>query len=201
MSVQTPQTEQKQKQKSGSNQVTTPEFRVSFPSVFQARAVSEGGDLKYSVVMLFPKTADLTPLKQSVLAAIIEKWGADKTKWPKTLRLPFRDGTEKDYDGYGPDIIFASATSKMKPGLVDQNVQPILEPSEFYGGCYARATINAFAYDVKGNKGVAFGLRNVQKLRDGEPFSGRNKPEDDFDAIPMPDNGKPAADPLAGIGV
>jgi len=186
-------------------QVMTPEFRVSFPAVFQARAVQAGDALKYSITMLFEKGADLTVLKQAVLAVINEKFGPDRAKWPPKLRLPFRKGEEKDYEGYGPGVVFCSATSKMRPGLVDQKVQPIIEPSEFYGGCYAKATINAFYYDTRGNKGVSFGLRNVQKTRDGEPFSGRNKPEDDFDSIDVPEGQEQAggtpADPLAGIGV
>lgn len=189
--------------KKKNNQIVTPKFRVSFPAVFQPRAAVEGQEKKYSITMLFPKTADLTALRQLVAEAIAGKWGADKAKWPKGLRLPFRDGAEKDYDGY-QDTTFCSATSKLKPGVVDSQVQPILEPSEFYGGCYARATITAYAYDVSGNKGVALGLRNIQKLEDGEPFSGGSKPEQDFDAIPNP-GGKvavaagAATDPLFGV--
>lgn len=171
-----------------SKQVLTPEFRVSFPAVFTARSAAEGQEAKFSITMLFPKSTDISVLKNAVLEAIVEKWGADKAKWPKGLRLPFRDGSEKDYDGY-EDVTFCTASSKMRPGLVDQNRQAIIAPDEFYGGCYARATIAAFAYDKAGNKGVSWGLRNIQKTRDGEPFSGRSKPENDFDAIPMPKAG------------
>lgn len=166
----------------------TPEFRVSFPSVFTPQRPPDGstGEPKYRVTMLFGKKQDITSLKQIANAAAVKKWGADKAKWPKGLRSPFRDGSEKDYEGYGADTVFCSASSKMKPGVVDQKVQPIIEPNEFYGGCYARATITAFAYDKAGNRGVSFGLRNVQKTRDGEPFSGASKPENDFDAIDVP---------------
>ena len=71
----------------------------------------------------------------------------------------------------------------MKPGVVDQNVQPIIEAEEMYAGCYARATLTAYAFDTAGNRGVAFGLQNIQKIRDGEPFTGREKAEDEFEAI------------------
>lgn len=184
-----------------SKQITTPEFRVSFPAVFQARSAAEGQEAKFSITMLFPKTVNIDVLKQAVLEAIIEKWGADKAKWPKGLRLPFRDGSEKDYEGY-ENVTFCTASSKMRPGLVDQNVQPIISPEEFYGGCYARATIAAFAYDKAGNKGVSWGLRNIQKVRDGEPFSGRSKPENDFDSIPVPAGSasEGASDLLKDIG-
>lgn len=186
--------------KKKSSQILTPVFRVSFPAVFQPRAAVEGQEKKYSITMLFDKKTDITALKQAVFAAVVEKWGADKTKWPKNLRMPFRDGSEKDYDGY-ENCIFVSASSKMKPGLVDQSVQPIISPEEFYGGCYARATVSAFAYDVSGNRGVSFGLRNIQKERDGGPFSGRNAPGKDFDAIAMPGaNAGEIEDPLGSIG-
>lgn len=188
-------------------QLTTPEFRVSFPNVFSARRMDEtdqNSKAKFSITMLFPKATNIDVLKIAVRNAVLAKW-PDEAKRPKNLRLPFRDGAEKDYEGYGVDVIFCSATSTMKPGLVgpyggpDGKVQAIIEPSEFYAGCYARATINAYAYEVKGNKGVAFGLRNIQKLRDGEPFSGRNKAENDFDAIEPPTGTPATGDPLAGL--
>jgi hypothetical protein len=177
----------------------TPTFRVSFPAVFTPRRANEqdaNAVAKYSVQMIFDKTTDLTELNNAVRAAEVEKWGADKAKWPKKLTMPFRDGSEKDYDGYGPDVIFISASSKMKPGLVDENIQPIIEPSEFYGGCYARATVNAFAWEFMGKAGVSFGLRNIQKVKDGDPFGGGSKAENDFDAIPQPGASKAA--PVGG---
>lgn len=183
-----------------SNTVLTPYFRVSFPTVFTAKPAVAGQEPKFSISMLFPKSTDLTELKTLIRAAAVEKWGPDQAKWPKNLRSPLRDGSEKDYEGYGPDVIFATASSKMRPGLVDQAVKPIIDPSEFYGGCWARATISVYAYDKAGNKGVAFGLRNIQKWKDDAPFSGASKPENDFDAIPVPAATSAAggADPLAG---
>ena len=172
--------------------IMTPEFRVSFPAIFKPRGF-EGSEPKYSVNMLFPKSTDLSELKRIAKAAADEKW-PNKEKRPKDLRNPFRDGdAEKpDWDGY-QDVIFVKASSKMKPGLVDQNVQPIIEEGEFYAGCWARATITAFAYNKAGNAGVAFGLQNIQKVRDDEEFSGRGKAEDEFDAIEsVDDDGAPA---------
>jgi len=196
-------------------QVLTPEFRVSYPAVFQPKSAAEGQEPKYSISMIFPKAKNAdgtwesvmdsapTEMKAAVAAAIVAKWGADRAKWPKGLKLPFRDGSEKDQDGYGEGVIFVNASSKNKPGVVDQTVTDIIEPSKFYGGCYARAKINAFAYDKAGNRGVAFGLNNVQLIRDGEPFGGRSDPKSDFDSIPVP-SGTPAGiaadDALADLG-
>jgi hypothetical protein len=160
--------------------VTTPEFRVSFPNVFRA-ASYDGGEPKFNVSMIFSKKADLAAMKAIAKAAVKAKWG---DKPPSNLKNPFRDGTEKEHlDGYGPDTIFVGASTKSRPGLVDKSLNPIIEEDEFYAGCYARATISAFCYDVKGNKGVSFGLHNIQKLRDGESFSGRVAAEEDFDKV------------------
>lgn len=183
--------------------VMTPEFRVSFPDLFVPRAMEEGKEPMYSVTMLFPKGADLTVLKDAAKAAGVEKWGPDQAKWPKGLKLPFKDQGEKDYDGYEAGATFVRASSKQKPGLVDQSVQPIIDQSEFYAGCYARATINAFAWEhVKDGKvlsrGISFGLQNVQKLRDGEPFGGRSNPTDDFQPVGAPSGA--AAPPAPGKG-
>ena len=171
--------------------VMTPEFRVSFPAVFKPKR--QKGDAtsepKYGLTMLFPKGADLSKLKAAAQEAVKEKWG---DKPPKNLRSPFRDQGEKEYEGYVEGAVFVSASSKQKPGLVDRQRQDIIDETEFYPGCYARATIRAFAYDNNGNKGVAFGLNNVQKLRDGDPLGGRTRAQDDFaDDLP-PDEG---ADP------
>lgn len=168
-------------EKKKEKRVKTPEFRVSFPHIFEAHSGFEGQGAKFSVVMLFDKKTDITPLKKAVAEAATAKWG-DKTKWPKNLRLPFRDGDEKsDLSGYS-GTIFCSASSKQRPGVVDKHLAVITDESDFYAGCYARATVTAFAYDKAGNKGVSFSLQNLQKLRDGQAFSGRKKAEDDFEA-------------------
>lgn len=165
--------------------VITPEFRVSFPNVFRTAKPMAGatGDPKYTLTMLFAKDADLSKLKAAAKEAATEKWGADQAKWPKNLRQPFRDQGEKEFEGWEAGGIFITATSKQKPGLVDAQVQDIIEESGFYAGCYAKASVRAFAYDTAGNRGVAFGLGNVQKTRDGEPLGGRSMPTDDFEPV------------------
>jgi hypothetical protein len=164
--------------------VTTPEFRVSFPAVFEPSGM-QGQEKKYSVTMLFDKKAQATPEYKALVALIrhaVEEKFPDASKRPKGLKNPLRNGSEKEQDGYA-DTMFCTARSKTKPGLVDAQLQAIISAEEFYPGCYARATVNAFYYDQAGNKGVGLGLQNIQKLRDGEPFSGRSKAEDDFGAV------------------
>lgn len=175
-----------------SNKIYTPKFRVSFPNVFEPRAMGEdpNGKKKYSLTMLFnvaeikkdPAQLKLwNDMKVALQTAAREEWG---DKIPQGLKSPFRDGKEKEqYDGYGEGIIFASATSMSRPGLVDRNNARIISADDFYAGCYARATVNAFAWKFMGKHGLSFGLQNIQKLDDGEPFGGKSKPEDDFDAL------------------
>jgi hypothetical protein len=172
--------------------LNTPPFRVSYPNVFKARRNDLNGKDEFSVVALFKKGEDLTKLKEAAQAAIIEKWGADKTKWPANLRSPFRDQGERAKNengkevlpaGYEKGAIFLNLKSSQRPAVVNQSVEKIIDEAEFYAGCYAMASVNAYAYDQKGNKGVSFGLGNIQKVKDGEPLGGRSTPEQDFAPI------------------
>lgn len=176
----------KTKSKEGNpRKAMTPKFRVSFPQLFEPSAMDETSKKKYAVTMLFPKDTDLSALEDAYEAALedgVERlW---KGKKPKNLRSPFRDADEEDdymdKEGYKGHI-FIRASSLDKPGVVDRDKVKITDPMEIYAGCYARATVVAYAYDVAGNRGVAFGLQNIQKLKDGEAFSGRMKAEDEFD--------------------
>jgi hypothetical protein len=181
--------------KAPARKVTTPKFRASFVYIFKPQPPMEGSantEPKYGVTMLFDqaaqKTAEFKALKQLALTALREKFG-DKPKpdgngWFVGMKNPLRDGAEKaEMEGYGEGVIFASATSKMQPGLVDQGLSRIISEQDFFSGCYARATVTAYGFDKAGNKGVAFGLQNVQKLANGEAFSGRTAAEDEFDKV------------------
>jgi hypothetical protein len=190
--------------KQAANKVTTPEFRASFLWGFKPQpAMKDAADQtpKYGVTMLFDEKARKTPQYKAMfdlaVRALKEKFGSDKVlpdgngwfylkvgeKGKAVLKNPFRDGAEKsELDGYD-GMIFAAATSKMQPGMVDASLNRIIDEQEFVSGHYARATVTAYGYDKQGNKGVAFGLQNLQKLRDGEAFSGRTAAENDFDQV------------------
>ena len=169
----------------------TPAFRVSFPNVFKPQVNKFNNREEYTIVALFPKDADLSALKEAAEAAIIAKWGANRAKWPKNLRTPFRNQDEKARDvdgqqvlpqGYEEGAIFMNLKSNKRPGLVDAQKQEIIDSSEFYPGCWARATINASAFNLTKSRGVTFYLHNIQKLKDDESFgAGYTSAEDDFD--------------------
>lgn len=184
----------------------TPKFRVSYPNVFRSRANKKQDGttvMEYDLLALFPKGTDFTEMNKAISAAAVEKWGADKTKWPKNLRNPIRKNEEKEKDGKLPDGVepgghFMNFKSKQRPGLVDGNRQPIIDETSFYAGCWARAQVHAYAYEQLGNKGVSFGLDNVQKMADGDPLSGRQRAEDAFEPVAGAEAGTDAnADPFA----
>jgi len=159
--------------------IKTPVFRVSFPNVFNPESFDGEDKGKFSITMLFDEDTDLSALKKAAKKAAKEKWGK---KLPKKLNSPFRDGAEKEgeLDGYSEGMTFVRASSNRKPDVVDKQRNKLTEPEEFYPGCYAIATVNAFAYDTKGNKGVSFGLGNILKVDEGEPFGFASDPMDDF---------------------
>lgn len=172
--------------------VVTPMFRVSYPSVFTAKAFEDGKDPTYSTVALF-EPAKFTAEEKKLWKAMqtladeqaVEAFKIPVAKFGTKYLTPFRDGAEReDTDGYGEGVVFMTLSSKQKPGLIGRDRQPILSMDEFYAGCYARATVTCYWYpkkaDPKKKKGVAFGLQNVQKVKEGEPFSSRTPAEDDF---------------------
>jgi len=111
----------------------------------------------------------------------VSKWGG---KIPANLKLPLRDGDiDRPEDEAYADSYFFNANSRQAPQVVDKNVQPILDQSEVYSGCYGRISVNFYGFNNNGNRGIAAGLGNIQKLRDGESLGGRSNAEEDFDAV------------------
>lgn len=176
----------------------TAEFRLSYPALLKPKFNKLSKKDEYSCVAVFPKDANLQNLKQLALEAIHKQWGTDNKTWPKNLRTPFRDQAEREYEqdgkmvmpeGYEKGAFFINLKSQInnKPGVVNQKTEDIIDETDIYAGCWCRATVNAFTYDHAANKGVSFGLRNIQKLRDGDPLGGRTKAQDDFSPVEMPD--------------
>jgi hypothetical protein len=172
----------------------TPEFRVSWPKVFKPERNELNGKDEYSVQALFAPGTDMSKLVAAAQAALTKTWGEDKTKWPQNLKTPFKtqsatrikDGKQVPNDGHVDGAPMLTLKTTQKPGVVDSQVQPILNEAEFYAGCYAIASVNASTYDQKGNRGVSFYLQNIQKVRDGDALAGRAKPENEFAPVSTP---------------
>lgn len=167
--------------------ITGVKTRWSYANVWEPKSIN-GGAPKYSVSLIIPKSdvKTVTALKNAIQAAYDE--GQSKLKGSSksvpalsSIKNPLRDGdAERPDDEAYKDSYFINANSATAPGIVDVARQPILERSEVYSGVYGRASINLYAFNSNGNKGIACGLNNLQKISDGEPLGGKTRAEDDF---------------------
>ena len=166
--------------------VTGKDTRLSYANIWEPKAIN-GGEPKYSVSVLIPKSdkATIAAISKAIDAAIdagIGKFGGKKPN-KKAIKLPIRDGDiERDDEAYAGHY-FINANSYTAPQIVDSRVRPILDRNEVYSGCYARVSLSFYAFNTNGNKGVACGLGNIQKVRDGESLSGHSTAADDFDTL------------------
>ena len=164
--------------------VVTSEVRLSYANVWEPKSIN-GGAEKYSVSLIIPKsdTKTLTAIQKAIDAAIEEGRGKFGGKIPNksALKLPLRDGDidRPDDEAYA-NCYFVNANSSTAPEIVDKARDPILNRSEVYSGVYARVSINFYAFNSNGNRGIACGLGNIQKVRDGEPLGGKTSAADDF---------------------
>ena len=167
--------------------ITGVKTRWSYANVWQAKSIN-GGAPKYSVSLIIPKsdTKTVTAVKNAIQAAYEE--GQSKLKGNSksvpaltAIKTPLRDGdVERPDDASYKDCYFINANSATAPGIVDAARNPIIEHSEVYSGVYGRASINFYAFNSNGNRGIACGLNNLQKISDGEPLGGKTRAEDDF---------------------
>lgn len=163
--------------------VVTNKVRFSYANVFQPKAQMEGGALKYSISLIIPKSDKETIDRINKAVEKVKADNADMFKGvaAKLLKGGLRDGDEeKPSDPAYANSYFINANSGQKPGVVDADLQPIIDASEFYSGCYGRASVNFFPYNQSGSRGVGCGLNNVQKLEDGEKLGGGTVAAADF---------------------
>lgn len=168
--------------------VITGEGRLSYCHIWDPISVN-GGKEKYSTSYIFPKsdTETLRAIQAGIKAAYEDGQGVLRGKGRSVpplsgIKTPLHDGDkEKPDDEAYRNSYYIQASSLTRPGVVDANVQKIINPEEVYSGCYARLSLGFYAYNVNGNKGIGAGLNNVQKLRDGEHLGGtKSSPEEDF---------------------
>ena len=168
--------------------ITGPNTRWSYANVWEAKSIN-GSTPKFSVSLIIPKTdtATIEKINRAIKAAYEE--GQSKLRGNskfvpdlESLKLPLRDGDkERKGDPAYAGCMFINANSSTAPGIVDADCNPILDRSEVYSGVYGRASITLYAFNSNGNRGIACGLNNLQKIRDGEPLGSRSRAEDDFD--------------------
>ncbi len=167
--------------------ITGVNTRWSYVNAWEAKSIN-GGAPKFSVSLIIPKsdTKTIEKIKVAIQAAYEEGQGKLKGNGKSVpalsvLKTPLRDGdAERPDDEAYADAYFINANSATAPGIVDADRNPILDRSEVYSGVYGRASINFYAFNSNGNKGIACGLNNLQKIKDGEPLGGKSRAEDDF---------------------
>jgi len=167
--------------------VTGPDTRWSYVNAWAPKSIN-GGTPKYSVSLIIPKsdTKTIAKIKAAIEAAYHEGEGKLKGNGRSvpplaTLKTPLRDGdVERPDDPTYANAYFMNANNSSAPGIVDADRQPIIERSEIYSGVYGRASVNFYAFNTNGNKGIACSLNNLQKIRDGEHLGGKSNAEDDF---------------------
>lgn len=166
--------------------ITGVNTRLSYFHGWEPASIN-GGEPKYSVSVLIPKPDKETvdAINNAIDAAIeegITKFGGKKPN-RAAIKLPLRDGDiERDDDAYKGHY-FINANSKTAPQIVDKAVKPILDRDEVYSGCYGRVSLSFYAFNSNGNKGVACGLGNIQKIKDGDSLGGRPTAVDDFTTL------------------
>lgn len=165
--------------------VITGMVRFSYANVWEPKSIN-GGDEKYSVSLIIPKsdTKTIAEIKSAIEAAKEDGKAKFGGKVPGNIKLPLRDGDidRPDDEAYS-NSYFINANSKDRPQIVDKNVKPILDQGEFYSGCYGKASITFYAFNSNGNKGIAVGLGNLQKISEGEPLSARTRAENEFTTV------------------
>ena len=184
-------------------QITTSEVRLSYVNVFVPKE-DQNGNLKFGVTCLLPKTDTVgyNQLMQAIQAeAQHEANGKLKGVSIQHVKHPIHDGDGVTQNGtpFGEEckghwVFTATCKEDRPPAVVDGNIQPIIDKTKVYSGCYGYAAISIYAYDNQ-SKGIGFGLNAIQKTKDGEPLGFNFNAQDAFTAVAQP---TPAIDPITG---
>lgn len=170
---------------------TTPVFRASFPQLAEAKGV-DGGEPKFGLSAIWTPSK-FTEKEKGLWKTILKALDDESQRCfkkaykalPGNVKKGLRKGDEKpELGGYGEGTIFANLTTKMRPGVIDRDKNPIAPEDlkeEIYPGCYCRATVTVYSYDNKFGKGLALGLMNLQKVKDGERLDNRTDAAEDFE--------------------
>jgi hypothetical protein len=170
--------------------LTLPVALGSYTYIFKPRKPKNPTDTpKYGICLLWDKTdeAKLAPLKAAIAAVATEAFGPKAVEKLKkgVYKSPLRDGDvdrddEKEDSEMFAGKIFANASSKFQPGIVDRQLNEIIDESEAYSGCFFRAAVAVYAFDFEGKKGVAIGLNNLQVVKKGKRIDGRTSAAEEF---------------------
>ena len=170
--------------------ITGKDTRLSYEHVWEPASIN-GGNPKYSVCAMIPKTDTDTVEKLCKAIDAAYREGESKLKGNgksvpplSAIKTPLRDGDlDRPDDPAYAGMWFVNANTDRAPGIVDLACNPILDRSEVYSGCYCRVSLTFYAFNSNGNRGIACGLNNLQKVRDGEHLGGRVSAEVEFSGL------------------
>lgn len=174
--------------------IQTPTGMMMFPHLFVPRPVVQGGDPRFSMILVFSPDQQKHPayaqIKQGVADAIDNKFGTGKSRdvqWLRQVKFtsPFRPAEEKSqYQGFNTGSIFIAPWTKTRPGLIDAHRQEITVPADVWAGQLARCFVSFYAYQVSGNTGCSLMLENVQVVKSDMPrMDGRQSADKAFDPV------------------
>lgn len=154
--------------------------RLSFVNVFTPRAMEEGQTPKFGVCVMIPEGDPQVKLIDKTIRKLAnDEWGPGSDKklgQPNGIKNIFRSGSERaeEYPEF-TGVMFFSANSTRRPGMVDKDLQPIISQEDIYSGVDAQVAVNFYTYE-RGGKGIAAGLNHIRVLRKLDSFSGGGDP-------------------------
>lgn len=167
--------------------------RFSYVTLKEPKQFNGQGKFNYSLQVLVPKsdTKAIAAINKAIEDAIAEgvaskKFNQAATKNPK-FWIPFRDGDQKAEEAektgsqdYLKGHMFFTPKNERRPGVVDDNLQPILDLDEVYSGCYGMVAVNFSPYSTQGGIGIGVYVNHVMKVEDGERLDGTESAESAF---------------------
>lgn len=172
--------------------VTGPDTVFAYPSLFKATKTSFGGEERYRLTLIIPKSDTVTVQKlREAIRRCYDAYAEEIEVSFDDMKNPLKDGDlKKNKDPAFKNCWYLEATSKVNPQVVDRYGEEIIDPEVVYPGSIGRASVNFYPYNKGINKGVGCGLRCVKKLRDGKrlgtfasaeaDFAGYDEEDDDF---------------------
>lgn len=136
-------------------------------NIFKSISHSNTTDLEYSLIFVIKKneTESIKKLNNSFDKVILlnsKFWG---NKFNKEMIEFLKDGDKLSNHKYFQNTYYLKLSSKVKPDLVDKDLNPILDLNEFNDGCYGRVSMTMYPFKIQDEFGITYELKNIQKLK------------------------------------
>lgn len=153
--------------------------RICFPSVFRPTSFSDDQEKKFSALLTLPKgNPQVAMVEKAMESVAADKWASKATQVMTELkaknRLFLHDGSEKaGTPGFGPEVVYLSASNKNRPTIVGPTGAPLVEEDGMiYPGCHVHAILDLWAMDGQWGRRICATLGGLVFYKHDEPFSG-----------------------------